>query len=71
MVAVPAFLPSSFVAEQAIEVWASEQYPAEYEAACPDAIAGQSPIDGLACATFIAEHEAEWAPIVAGLGLGG
>ncbi len=64
VVRLPEFLPSSFLAETAIEEWAQAAQPDAYATACPNGIAGQSVIDGLPCATFIAEHQDEWTPAV-------
>jgi hypothetical protein len=66
---LPDFLPSSFLAERAVEEWAEADAPAAYRESCPDGIAGQSPIDGLDCARFIAEHREAWQPLVAALDL--
>ncbi len=63
---LPEFLPSLFLAEEAIEEWALDNEPDDYALACPFGIAGQDVIDGLACALFIAEHRESWAP---GVGL--
>ncbi len=65
----PQFVPSSFLAEQAIEEWAQANVADAYASACPDGIAGQSPIDGLACAEFVAAHRDGWGPVVAALDL--
>lgn len=62
---LPEFLPSLFIAEDAIERWAEANEPAAYAAACPFGIAGQSVLDGRACAEFIAFHREAWAPLVA------
>ena len=66
---LPQFIPSLFRAESAIEEWVQITFPDEYVVACPDGIAGQSPLDGLDCARFIVDHRADWTPIVSDLGL--
>ena len=58
-------LPSLFIAEETIERWAEANEPAAYAQACPFGIAGQSVLDGRACAEFIAAHRDAWAPLVA------
>ncbi len=65
--ALPQFIPSSFAAERAIEEWAATHAAESYDEACPDGIAGQSPIDGLACAQFIADNHTGWQPAVSAL----
>jgi hypothetical protein len=71
VIAVPAWIPSSQVAEEAIEEWARSNANISYRQACPSGIAGQSSIDGARCAQFIAENEDGWRSEVAALGLGG
>ncbi len=67
--ALPQFIPSSFLAERAIEEWAATNAAESYDEACPDGIAGQSPVDGLACAQFIADNQSGWQPAVGALDL--
>lgn len=69
IIAVPVWIPSSQVAEAAIETWARAHRPLEYQRTCPQGIAGQSSIDGAACARFIARNQAGWSGRVASLGL--
>jgi hypothetical protein len=71
VIAAPVWVPSSQVAEEAIEEWARTNVVLEYQRACPSGIAGQSSIDGARCARFIAEYEYRWRDEVASRGLGG
>lgn len=70
VIAAPTWIPSSHVAEHAIEEWARTYVAMEYQKACPRGIAGQSSIDGPRCARFIAETEEHWRGEVEALGLG-
>jgi hypothetical protein len=70
VIAAPVWIPSSQVAEEAIEEWARANARIDYQRACPQGIAGQSSIDGPKCARFIAENEHRWRDEVASLGLG-
>ena len=70
LVAVPVWIPSSQVAEKAIERWAAKHAWLSYALACPFGIAGQSSIDGKKCAGFIARHEHQWRDAVASLNPG-
>ena len=69
IIAVPVWIPSSQVAEEAIEAWARVYRPLEYQRSCPLGIAGQSSVDGATCARFIARNQAGWSGRVAALGL--
>lgn len=66
VVDLPEFLPSLFLAEEAIEQWAVANEPERYATACPSGIAGQDVITGLSCAEFIAEFAEAWESAVAG-----
>ncbi len=65
VVDLPEFLPSLFLAEEAIEQWAIANAAERYAAACPSGIAGQDVITGLSCAEFIAESRESWESAVA------
>ncbi len=67
IVDLPDFYPSSFRAEEAIEQWAQANLPGQYAAACPFGIAGQSPLETVSCARFVADNRAGWEPVLAEL----
>ena len=62
---LPAFIPSSAVAERRIEEWAVQEYPDRYAEACPDGIVDATGVESLPCAEFIVRHQTEWSPLVA------
>ncbi len=65
----PEWIPSSHVAEQAIEEWGMANDRRGYRAACPDGIAGQDVLTGLECARWIADSHPAWVEAVQTLGL--
>jgi hypothetical protein len=65
----PQWLPSSHLAEQAIEEWGMANDRKQYRSACPDGIAGQDVITGLDCARWIADAHPAWVEAVQAVGL--
>ncbi len=69
VVKVPQWLPSSHIAEQAVEEWGMMNDERRYRSACPNGIAGQEVVTGLDCARWIADTRAGWVEAVGALGL--
>ncbi len=65
----PQWLPSSHLAEQAVEEWGMVNDERRYRSACPDGIAGQEVVTGLECARWIADTHPGWVEAVRAVGL--
>jgi len=61
---LPEFLPSLFVAEQALEQWGAAVHPAEYAEACPDGITSPFGVERRSCAQLLIDHVGEWTDAV-------
>jgi ketosteroid isomerase-like protein len=57
---LPEFLPSLFVAEEALEQWGEGSHPAEYAEACPEGITSPLGVERRSCAQFLVDHRGEW-----------
>jgi ketosteroid isomerase-like protein len=61
---LPEFVPSLFLAEQALEQWGAAVHTAEYAAACPDGITSPFGVEERSCTQFLVDHEGEWTDAV-------
>jgi ketosteroid isomerase-like protein len=62
--ALPEFIPSLFLAEEALEIWGAATYPNDYEEACPFGITNPLGIEDRSCAQFLVDHQGEWTDAV-------